>query len=317
MVTATRLDSRATLNVPRGFALMTMLWLIISAGALTAIVTFTGRDAFRAARNRVNGERSLWIAEGCLSLAHGAIDELLLSVASSPALGSRVWRALDTAVAVNPLLRGSDCGVTLQAAGTRVDVNGNEELIRGALSSISGASVVPLLDALLDWRDADSVPRPLGAEAFWYATQSRYHPRNDSVTNVRELTRIRGFEQINDLTNTFGVEPGRVSIANAPSQVLAAVPGFTPETVALILDWRSRGWQVNDLLALQGSLSTASSDSLLARFPEISRLTTLEPDAWILLSIGTAGTPADSSFVELRLVRTQNRAVIVRRRSWS
>jgi type II secretory pathway component PulK len=309
---------RQALPAPRGFALMTMLWLIVSAGVLSAIVTMTGRDAYRAARNRVNSERSLWSAEGCTSLARGAIDELLRSSASSPSLGSRVWRALDTAVAVNPLLLGKGCGVTLEAAGARIDVNGDEGLLRRALSALVGeVAALSLIDALMDWRDADSLPRPLGAEVFWYATQSRYPPRNDSIANVRELKRIRGFDSVGDLTTTFGVEPGRISIANAPPQVLAAIRGFTSETVALILDWRSRGWQINDLLALQGSLSAAASDSLLAHFPEISRLATLEPDAWILTSVGTAGTPPDTSFVELRLVRTQTRAVIVRRRSWS
>jgi hypothetical protein len=163
---------------------------------------------------------------------------------------------------------------------------------------------------------SDSIPRALGAEVTWYALQGRHHPRNDSIADIRELTRIRGFEHLADLSFVLGTEPGNISIANAPSAVLAAVPGFTAETVMLIKAWQRRGWQINDLLALTGSLTQASTDSLRSHFPEIARLTVLEPDAWILSSIGVAGAPPESVKVELRLIRTAMRAAIVRRRMW-
>jgi hypothetical protein len=293
-----------------------VLWIIVSAAALTTIGALIGRDAFDAGRNRVNGERALWRAEDCLARARATIDSMLVSAVGSPALGARIWNALDTVVAARPLVHARDCAVRLDAAGSRVDLNGPEEPISRALALLVGrAQSAPLLDALLDWRDPDSTTRSLGAEAPWYDSQGRYAPRNDSIAALRELRRVRGFEQLQGLDFLFSAEPARISINTAPAEVLLAVPGFTPETVAKILEWRLKGWQVTDLLALESAISRTSADSLLARFPDISRMTTLEPDAWILTSNGTAGTPPDTASVELRLVRTERRAVIVRRRS--
>jgi general secretion pathway protein K len=301
----------------RGFALLVVLWVMVSAAALTTIGALIGRDAFHAGRNRVNAERALWRAEDCLARARAAIDELLVSSVNVPGLGSRVWRALDTAVASNPIVQAPQCAARLDAAGNRVDINGPDEPITRALTLVAGhARATALADALLDWRDTNTIARPLGAEAPWYLAQRRYAPRDDSLADLRELSRVRGFEQLSALDLILGVEPGRISINTAPPAVLLAIPGFMPETVAKIMEWRLKGWQVTDLLALQSSLTRAPADSLLARYPDIARTTTLEPDAWILTSIGTAGFPVDTARVELRLVRTDRRAVIVRRRSW-
>ncbi len=299
-----------------GFSLLVMLWVIVSAGALTSIVTLMGRDSFRAARNRVNSERALWRAEDCLARARATIDERLQAVQASPALGVALWRALDTAATRNTPLP-ANCSFHIEAVGSRVDVNGDETPLRRVLTFLGGqAQAGALLDALIDWRDADSVARANGAEVAWYALQGTHLPRNDSIADVRELLRIRGFNQGMLLANVLGVEPGRISIANAPGSVLAAIPGFTPETVALINAWRSRGWQINDVMALESSLTPASADSLRTNFPEIARLSVLEPEAWVITSVGVAGAPAESVRVDVRIVRTQERAVVVRRRTW-
>lgn len=304
-------------GTPEGFALLVMLWVIVSAGALTTVVTMLGRDSYHAARNRVNSERAIWRAESCLAHALATIDDLLIGAMASPALGASVWRSLDTAVTRRGFGPIAGCSVVLEAAGSRVDVNGDEAPLRRALGAVVGnATAASLVDALADWRDIDTIPRPQGAEASWYTRQSRYPPGNDTIPDFREVPRIRGFEQLAGLEQLLGVEPGRISIANAPPAVLAAVPGFTGEIVALILSWRARGWEIIDLLALEASLTRASADSLRANFPEIARLTALEPDAWIVTSTGTAGAPADSATIELRIVRTQTRGVVVRRREW-
>ena len=299
-----------------GFALLVLLWVIVSAGALTSIVTLMGRDSFQAARNRVNNERALWRAEDCLARARATIDERIQAVQASPASGVALWRALDTAVTRNTPLP-ANCSFRLDAAGSRVDVNGDEAPLRRVFVSIGGQAQAPaLLNALIDWRDSDSVARAHGAESPWYALLARHLPRNDSIADVRELLRIRGFDQLMALEDVLGVEPGRISIANAPSEVLAAIPGFTPETVALINSWRLRGWQINDVMALESSLTPAAAESLRTNFPEIARLSVLEPEAWVITSIGVAGAPAESVRVDVRIVRTQDRAVVVRRRTW-
>src|SRR5437763_1240114 len=51
-----------------------------------------------------------------------------------------------------------------------------------------------LLDALLDWTDADDAPRPLGAErAYYLGLAPPYAPRNGPLASVGELALVRGF----------------------------------------------------------------------------------------------------------------------------
>jgi general secretion pathway protein K len=302
----------------RGFALLTALWMITAGSVLAAAGLLVGRQSAQTARNRVNAERAFWRAEDCVSRARWAIDDLLAD-ARTPEAELRVWRTLDTLVARVPLRRARDCTAELHAAGTAIDVNAAtpEQLYRLFVALYGEESAASLSDALLDWRDADNLPRPFGAEADWYQTARRHLPRNDSIASARELARVRGLEELAELDGVLDVEPGRISIANAPPMVLASVPGFTEETIGVIVERRLRGEQVTSLLALGSSLSSRSADSILAHFPEISRMTTLEPDAWILTARGTSGDSGVEATIELRLVRAGKRAAILRRRSWS
>jgi type II secretory pathway component PulK len=299
----------------RGFALLTVLWVMTAGSVLAAAGVLAGRQGAHAARNRVNSARALWRAEDCLARAHATIDEQL-SEARTPDAESATWRALDSLPPAPSLPMAEGCAVVLRAAGSTLDVNAaeSEQLARLFTAAYGAPPADGLVDALLDWRDADDEPRPEGAEADWYRTQRRHVPRNDSIAAVGELARIRGFEELAGLGDLLGVEPGRISIANAPAAVLLAVPGFTEETVAAILERRFRGEQVTSLLALAKSLSPRSADSLIARYPDIERLTALEPDAWILTSEGAVGDPIVRATIEVRLVRAGRRAVVLRRR---
>jgi hypothetical protein len=53
-----------------------------------------------------------------------------------------------------------------------------------------------MADALLDWMDADSQPRPLGAETEFYATlETPYQPRNGVPLTIEELLLVRGMSR--------------------------------------------------------------------------------------------------------------------------
>jgi hypothetical protein len=55
---------------------------------------------------------------------------------------------------------------------------------------------------------------------------------------------------------------------------------------------------------------------MLARYADLTRLTTLEPDSWIVTATGVSGNPAVHAVVEVVLVRAGTRAAITRRRTW-
>jgi type II secretory pathway component PulK len=174
-----------------------------------------------------------------------------------------------------------------------------------------------MVDALLDWRDADDVPRPHGAERQWYVTNGRFAPRNGPFADVREIRRVRGFEKLEGLDSLVSVEPGRVSLAHAPLSVLGVLPGIDEEALSRIAEERTRGATSGDLMELMAQLSPSAREGMLASYSDLLRVATSEPDAWILEARATGGSPGITVVTQVRLVRAGDRAAIVRRRTWT
>ena len=299
----------------RGFALAAVLWVLTVATVLGAAAALQGHSAYDASRNRTNGERAYWAAEGCAAEMRAVIDRTL---ATSTAVDlTTTWRTLDAAVrASNPAVR-AECQVTLAAVGSAIDVNGaSDALLRKYfVTNGAGSSADSLTDAVLDWRDADDTVRIAGAERAWYIANHRPPPRNDSLVSTAELGLVRGLEDRADLAAYLTVEPSHVCLTTAPGPVLAALPGFTDVTVNKVLDDRAKGVWFGDLNMLRSRLPQADGDSLLVHFSELSSLTTVDPEGWILTVSSSAGLPAIVVTTELRLDRYATHAVVLRRRT--
>jgi len=295
----------------RGFALVAVLWVLVGVAVLGASLTSATRETVAAAQNRVDLLRAAWRAEACAEGARSVIDEALTSS------GAKAWLGLDAFVSRSPVVTG--CDLSLRPGGTRLDINSTDSLrVRAVLTSIalSADRADSLVDAVMDWRDPDDASRPHGAEKAWYVSRHLPTPRNGEIAAIEELRFVRGFDQIDGLDSLFGVDDERIVIDRAPVAVLASLPGFGTEALALVADRRSRGAIVGDLSTLAAALSPASRSALLAHYPELVRLTTATPDAWTLVSRGAVGSPAIVATLELRLVNAGTRAAIVRRRSW-
>ena len=215
------------------------------------------------------------------------------------------------------LPRVANCDVELEAAGTRLDLNNaSEEMVINLLSAIGLGDQAPAMaDALMDWRDADDEPLPSGAESPWYQNAGRALPRNGPLADVAELRRVRGFETVRGLDSVVAVEPGRVSLATAPVSVLLAVPGITRETAEKIVELSNIGTPINDLISVVGLVSRSSADSLSERFPDASRATTPDPDAWVITVRAKKGSPAATVVLRWRIIRTGRRCDVVSTRS--
>jgi hypothetical protein len=261
----------------------------------------------------------MWRAEGCVERVRASIADALAQSDLNRGRDASTWLTLDSVVAMTPITAAVSCNVTMRAAGASLDVNeADDEMLRSLLvaAGIEAPRADSMTDALLDWRDADDLPRPLGAERVWYMDAARPPPRNAPLADQRELRLVRGFETPSVLDSLLGVERGRIPLAIAPIPVMAALPGIGEEALARIAERRLHGVWPADLMVLGAALSTAARETMLARFAELSRWTTLDPDAWILTSRAADGSSAVSAVVEVRLVRAGLRAAIVRRRSW-
>jgi general secretion pathway protein K len=296
-----------------GFALLAVLWVTVSVATLALAVSLAARSAIATAANRTEITRATWRAEGCAEEARATMADI---VTAAPQTG---WDELDTRVRVAGHTSVA-CTVALAPAGNRLNVNLADGASLTALFArlgISPARRDSLVAALLDWRDSDDDPRPFGAEQAWYAKQHRLTPRNGPLSDVGELVRVRGFEAIGGLDSVLGIEPGRIALNHAPLSVLAALPGFGDEALNRVQEMRFRNEPVSDLLAFAGRLSPDARDVFLSQYSDLVRLTTIEPDAWILQAQASSGTPRLTVTIELRLVRSGGRIAIARVREWT
>ncbi len=299
----------------RGFALIAILWLVVAMAAIGMDDTATARDALATTQNRMNITRAAWHSEACGEVVRAAADAAL---GDTLVAASAAWDTLDRTLATVHAEKVG-CVVGARAAGDRLDVNAADA---GALSAAFMAAGVnedradSLADALLDWRDSDSIPRPRGAEAGWYRAAGRVIPTNRPFEDEEEIHLVRGFEAADSLVALLGVEPGRIVLDRAPLPVIASLPGMSPEAVARIAELRWRGEPVRDIAALGASLSEDARTKLASASGELVRLVANEPDAWIVRITSTAGTPPVSVVEELRLVRAARRAGVTHARIW-
>lgn len=303
----------------QGFALVSVLWILVGIAALGLAANLAARQSVASARNRVDLAAAAWRAEACVERARAAIAAALLGARYEPP-GATVWGRIDRVVAEAPALAGIDCTVVVHAAGAALDVNAaDEETLRRLFQGLgrAPASADSLADALADWRDGDDAPRPHGAEAEWYRARGLDRPRNGPFADAREVLRVRGMEAVPGIDTLLSAEPGRVPLMQAPPAVLAALPGLGPEAAARVAELRLRGAQVADLPAFIGSLSPGARERAMRAFPELAGAVVTEPEAWILTGRGSVGVPPAVRVLEVRLVRAGTRAALVRRRTWT
>jgi len=303
----------------RGFVLVAVLWVMVGLSALGVGIALIARRAVDEARNRIALRTATWSAQDCVSRAQAVIAAALDHQAAI-AGDSTSWETLGQSLAASSLMHVSECSVELHAAGELLNVNTADSAMLFPLMRALGvgpAKADSLAEAILDWRDTDDQPRPLGAERAWYAAAHRALPRNGPFADARELELVRGVDAVPGLDTVFSTEKGRVSLNDAALPVIAALPGFTREAVALVAEHRTRHSPITDFLSFATELSPGARDTLQSHYGDLVELATTIPDAWILTSRGTAGgAPRVIEVIELRLVLAGGRAATVRRRTW-
>lgn len=243
----------------RGFVLLTVLWALALASAVVGTALALAKLGQATSANRMVLARAGWAREACAQI-------LVARMAQDSTL-----RALDTV----DLGRGGWCRASVDDPGARVNVNAADaEILRRLVANDT------VTDALLDWRDPDDLPRPLGAEAGWYLAQGRPLPRNGPLADTRELALIRGIDstrldRLVAVLTTRGT--GQVNLGSAPPEVLATLPGMSAELMRAVLSHRSGGAIVGRAEELIGSLSADARRVLYARYRDFARVVSYAP----------------------------------------
>ncbi|HEY7898675.1 MAG TPA: hypothetical protein VIC03_09725 [Gemmatimonadaceae bacterium] len=299
----------------RGFALIAILWLIVAMAAIGLDDTAGARSSLATAQNRMELARSTWHAEGCGEVVRAASDA---AVGDTLIPATAAWDTLDRTI--QSLGAGfPGCAFSTRAAGDRLNVNtADGDALSAAFiaSGVDEGRADSMADALLDWRDADTIPRLRGAEASWYRANGRSLPTNRPFEDEAQIHLVRGFEAADSQIALLGVESGKILLDRAPLPVIASLPGMTGETVARIAELRWRREPVGDIDALAASLSADARTKLTSAYQQLRQLIATEPDAWVVRIQSASGTPPVGVTEELRLVRAGRRVGVTRARIW-
>jgi len=230
----------------QGIALVLVLWLTVLLMLIAAEFADSMRHEALAARNAASYATAKAIADGAISRA---VWEVTRSLGSNAGYDRAHGVAQYIAEAGEWLPDGrphawEEGGVRIRVVvldeAARINLNTASDAVLGNLlrttGGLSADEASRLVDAIGDWKDADDLRRPNGAEAPEYRLAGRhYRPANAPFETVEELGRVLGmtpalYERIADSITVYSKQNG-INSAYAPRSVLMAMPGATAEIV--------------------------------------------------------------------------------------
>lgn len=220
---------RARASRQRGIALVLVVWVAVLLLVVASSFILERRSEALVIRNSASMARAAAIADAGVNRA---IWELYR-------IGNLDDQWKRDGATHDWTFDGAAVRVEIRDESAKIDINSAADmLLRGLFLSVGVADdeAVKLVDAVLDWRDADSLRRPNGAEEPEYrAAGLAYKPANASFQAIEEIQLVLGmrpdiYRRIAPLITVFSRQPG-VNTALASREVLLAIPGVTPELV--------------------------------------------------------------------------------------
>jgi len=182
----------------RGIALLTAIWIMVVLLILVGGIAAMTHSELEVASNFGDLTRARWAARAGVRCAEVDVG----NVATLP------YTALtdDQRLLTSPEGTGTPDEMTYQA--TVEDEAGKLNLNTATPEALALFFPPEVADAIVDWRDADSVPGAQGAEDDYYATLTPpYYCKNAPFTTVEELLLVRGVTR--DLLSAQVTEDGQ------------------------------------------------------------------------------------------------------------
>lgn len=213
----------------RGIALVLVLWVITLLAVIAGSFVYGARSTALTAGNLVSIAKARALADAG---THRGLYELF-----KPTSDAERWMADGRERSFS--LEDAEIRLVMRDETAKIDLNtASDALLKGLLLSVGldedGANQI--LDAIVDWRDADDLVRPQGAERDRYeAVGLPYIPANSPFKVVDELQQVIGmtpdvFHKLAGALTVFSGQSG-INSTIAPRQVLLALPGATEENV--------------------------------------------------------------------------------------
>ncbi|MGB6638805.1 MAG: type II secretion system minor pseudopilin GspK [Bradyrhizobium sp.] len=209
----------------RGFVIVAVLWILVALSTLAMIFSVYLSNSARALGATDIGVESEALVSASLELA--AYQLLSADEKARPAQGSFRFRMDDAAVLA-----------TFTSEAARVDLNKASKEMLANLFEVLGAegkAAEEVANRIVGWR---TPPKPGAAndeEALYLASGRAYSPRQAPFAHVNELSLVLGVspamvERALPYVTVFS-KSADVDVLLAPPEVIAALPGMTPEVL--------------------------------------------------------------------------------------
>jgi general secretion pathway protein K len=251
----------------RGVALLAALWLVVAIA--TVALQFSLEAKERRAIGILASERGVQraAAMGALALVQAKLEYALRVRPTGTNLsqfsGFDPWLHIDSTLTGPLLVDSIRVDVSARDLGEQLNINQlSENDLRTFFSFVLGdySKATQLSQTIMDWRDADSLPRPSGAERDAYIKAEMLAlPTNAPFGELEELRNVMGmtpeiYAAVAPYLATHGATA--VNVNDAPVAVLRALPGMTDPTLSMILQMRSQGRRIDNVSSLFGGGAT-------------------------------------------------------------
>lgn len=246
----------------KGFALLAAIWLVVAIATVALQFALDARERRLLGINTSERGKGRAAAIGALNASQAALEAALRQTPGSAAgnsglalmRGADPWLDADSVFSGALLVDSIPVDVRTLDLGTQLNINTmSEQQLRTFFSFAlkDFATADKIAQAVLDWRDADSIPRSNGAERDDYMRDGYLAlPTNQTFREVSDLLNVMGmtpeiYDRVAPYLTTRG--SGVVNVNSADTVVLRAVPGMTDEILANILSQRSMGRRISNL----------------------------------------------------------------------
>jgi general secretion pathway protein K len=250
-----RQPGQAARSSEAGFIIIAVLWILMALAALATIFSVYLSNSARAlGATDISIERDALVSA---SLELTTYRLLSIDEKDRPSQGSFSFR-----------LDNADALVTFTSEAARVDLNQAPKEMLAGLFEVLGAEQTAagdLADRVVGWRTKSKPNTANDESALYLAAGLNYTPRGAPFAHVNELSLVLGatpavVERVLPFVTVFS-KSADIDVLVAPPEVVAALPGMTPEALNDFLKQRSS--LPHDQKAIAAALGPAKAAATL------------------------------------------------------
>lgn len=249
-------DDRGTLRDSRGFIVIAVLWILAALAALALIyLSYVTNTAVTVSINTDRLQVDALVNAGLEIAAYRLTAQ---NEATRPTSGT-----------FNVRVGAGRVTVTFRSEAARVDLNMAPKPVLTGLMTTLGVSAMDApvyADRILGWRSSTESGQDNPEDSYYRTLGASYLPRHAPFPHSDELWLVRGIppavvERVLPFVTVFS-NMRTVNVLDAAPQVVAALPGMTPETLQQVLrDRADPNVDPRSLVGLAGSTNATVEGS--------------------------------------------------------